>query len=505
MQNNKRSLWSLLGFIVTVSAVLAYVAADNNVLAGLIGNKPVVAGPVTVSADLVQDKVLAGSDGQVAVSLTLAAAEIEQLDHAPVQHADLVIVLDRSGSMQGQKINDARQAVMQLVDRLTARDRLALVTYSNGVQTVSPLIAMDDDHRRQVKAAVQKIYSGGGTNLGGGLQEGIATLMQIPAAGRQRKVILISDGLANQGITDPLALGRMAGGAVEQNFTVSTVGVGYDFNEILMTTIADHGAGRYYFLENPNAFAEGFDIPEGRPVVGFLARINRIKGPEVLVNAFAEVFEKEFQSTRNVAASGLEIRVPLKNGVQLVHAGGYPVQIKDGHAIVHPGDLISGQQRKMFLTFKVPTDRERDIDLGHFDVSYQHNGENRNLHSRENLTLACVADKRDVIASIDQTAWGDQVVQDDFNQLKEEVADAIRKGEKDEALKQIHEYEKRTRAVNAAVGSAKVADNLDQELPSLRQSVEATFAGPPAAVAEKKKQASKALQYESYKIRRDKK
>jgi len=297
--------------------------------------------------------------------------------------------------------------------------------------------------------------------------------MQTPSAGRQRKVILISDGLANQGVTDPNALGNMAAGAVEQNFSVSTVGVGYDFNEVLMTTIADHGAGRYYFLENPNAFAQ--------------------------------VFEKEFEATRNVAATGLEIHVPLKNGLQLLHAGGYPVQIKDGYAIVHPGDLLSGQQRKMFLAFKVPTDRERDFDLGTFEVSYQQNGQTRNLHSQEKLALACVADKRDVIASIDQAAWGDQVVQDDFNQLKEKVADAIRKGEKDEALKQIHAYEARTRAVNAAVGSAKVAGNLDQDLPSLRQSVEKTFAGPPAAVAAKQKKTSKALQYESYQNRRDKK
>jgi Ca-activated chloride channel family protein len=116
-----------------------------------------------------------------------------------------------------------------------------------------------------------------------------------------------------------------------------------------------------------------------------------------------------------------------------------------------------------------------------------------------------VADKKAVLSSIDQAAWGDQVVQEDYSQLKERVADAIRKGEKDEALKQINEYETRNRAVNAAVGSSKVAGNLAQELPTLRQSVEETFAGPPASVAEKKKQTSKALQYESYKIRRDKK
>jgi Ca-activated chloride channel family protein len=473
MRNDKRSLWGLLGLIVTVSAVLAYVAADNNVFAGLIRPAPVSRGPVAVDVDLVQHKVLAGSDGRVAVSLTLAADQIELPEGRPVQHADLVVVLDRSGSMDGSKLQDARQAVLQLIDRLTAQDRLAVVTYSSGVEIVSPLVFMDADHRDHVREAVLRIHSGGGTNLGGGLQQGIATLLHTQARDRQRKVILISDGLANEGITDPQVLGAMAAGAVERNYTVSTVGVGYDFNEILMTTIADHGAGRYYFLEDPMAFAR--------------------------------VFEKEFQAARNVAAAGMEIRVPLKNGLQVTHAGGYPVHIKDGCAVVHPGDLLSGQQRKLYLTLQVPTDREAEIDLGAFDVTYQSNGAAHHLSSREKLVIACVADKKAVLSSIDQAAWGDQVVQEDYSRLKESVADAIRKGEKDEALKQIQEYESRNRAVNAAVGSGKVAGNLAKDLPVLRQSVEETFSGPPAAVAEKKKQASKALQYESYKVRRDKK
>ena len=473
MSNNKKSLWSLLGLITVVCAVLAYVAADNNVLAGLIDPQPVSAGPLTVTTDLVQDKVLVGSDGQMAVSLTLRAAPVEPSDGAPPPLTDLVVVLDRSGSMQGRKIDDARQAVLRLIDRLTAQDRLALVAYSNNVETVTPLTAMDDGHRRQVKAAVQAVYADGGTNLGGGLEQGITLLQRTPAGGRQRKVILISDGLANLGVTDPQALGRMASGAMEQNFTISSVGVGNDFNEVLMTTIADNGAGRYYYLENPNAFAQ--------------------------------VFEKELNAVRNVAASGLEIRVPLEHGLQLVHAGGYPVQVKEGYAVVHPGDLISGQERKLFLTFKVPTGREGEIHLGNFEVSGQHNGAPIHLRSREKLTLACVADKKAVLSSIDRDTWSDQVVQEDFNQLREAVADAVRKGEKEEAFKRIHAYEARTRAVNAAVGSAEVAKNLDQELPGLRQSVEETFAGPPAAVAAKQKKTSKALQYESYKIRRDKK
>jgi Ca-activated chloride channel family protein len=240
-----------------------------------------------------------------------------------------------------------------------------------------------------------------------------------------------------------------------------------------MTTIADHGAGRYYFLENPNAFAQ--------------------------------VFEKEFKSTRNVAASSLELRIPLSDGIKLIHAGGYPIGYENGHAVVHPGDLLSGQERKLFLTYMIPTNKERDFDLGVFEVDYMSNGVAKRVVGNSGLTLACVADQKVVAASIDQAQWADQVIKEDYNQLKEEVAEAIRNGQKKAALVKIQEYEDHKRFVNAGVGSAKVSENLINDLPNLRQSVEETFAGAPAAVAEKKKQRSKALQYEAYQIRRDKK
>jgi Ca-activated chloride channel homolog len=286
-------------------------------------------------------------------------------------------------------------------------------------------------------------------------------------------VILISDGQANQGITDPMELGNMASGAATQNVAVSTVGVGFDFNEILMTTLADHGAGRYYFLED--------------------------------LKNFALVFDKEFQDTRNVAASGMEILVPLGKGIRLVNAGGYPIQVNDNHAVIRPGDLLSGQQRNLFLTFQVPTDKEEEITLGGFQVRFNHNGAAHGIATSGQMVLACVKDPGEVTASIDAPLWSARVIQDDFSQLKEAVADAIGKGEKDLAMDQIREYETRNEAINATVGSEVVAGNLKTDVQALRQGVEETFTGPPAAVAEKKKQNAKALQYESYLIRRDKK
>ncbi|MCX5880860.1 MAG: VWA domain-containing protein [Deltaproteobacteria bacterium] len=480
MKMVKNSFLVVLGLIMAASATLAYVGSGNSVFAQLFSSNHPPKDPVPVHTDLlavrahlVQDKVLKGSDGQVSVSLTLDAAKIPRSDHRPVDHADLVIVLDRSGSMAGQKLSDARLAVMQLIDRMTAKDRLAIITYSNAVQVVSPLVDMDEAHRHQLKTVVAQVNADGGTNLGAGLKHGIQTLMQTPANGRQRRVILISDGQANQGITDPLELGNMASGAATQNVAVSTVGVGFDFNEILMTTLADHGAGRYYFLEDPKKFAL--------------------------------VFDKEFQDARNVAASGVEIRVPLGKGIRLVNAGGYPIQVNDGQAVIRPGDLLSGQQRNLFLTFQVPTDKEEEFLLGEFQVRFNHNGAAHNIATSGQMVLACVKDPGEVTASIDAPAWSARVIQEDYSQLKEAVADAIEKGEKDKAMGQIREYETRNEAINATVGSAVVAENLKTDVQALRQGVEDTFAGPPAAVAEKKKQNSKALQYESYQIRRDKK
>jgi Ca-activated chloride channel family protein len=322
-------------------------------------------------------------------------------------------------------------------------------------------------------AVVKQVYAGGGTNLGGGLSRGIDLLMPTADAGRQRKLILISDGLANQGITDPSVLGRMASAAVENRFSISTVGVGLDFNEMLMTAIADQGAGHYHFLEDPQGFAQ--------------------------------VFETEFQATRHVAAANVEIRIPLEPGVRLVSAGGYPIRHDDGSAIIHPGNLLSGQSRTLYLTLEVPTAVEKEIVMGRVQVHYQRHGESRTVNVTRPLTVACVPDPTAVLASIKKDSWADQVVQEEFNRLKEEVAADIRDGDQTRAHVRIQEYEAKQEAINTVVGSGKVAKNLGTDVQVLRQRVDETFTGAPAAVAQKKKQVSKALQYDGYQMRRDKK
>lgn len=475
MNRYKNGFLTILIMIGITGAALAYM--DTNELSGALPHVPVKGSGgddiIAIHSSLTQDKVMKGADGSVSVALTISAINSMVSAAEKIQPVDLVVVLDRSGSMNGQKIRDAKKAVMHLLGQLSPQDRIALITYSNGVEILSPLVQVNDASREDLSARVNRINSGGGTNLGGGLKNGIAVLRRVTSTDRQRKVILISDGLANHGITSPVELGAMAANGSEENLAVSTVGVGYDFNEVLMTTIADHGAGNYYFLENPQDFAR--------------------------------VFEKEFKTTRTIAAGGTELRIPLKDGLQLVGAGGFPIRIEDGVAVIRPGNILAGQERTIFLSYRVPTGEERTFSLGNIELSYQHDGKQQIAVAPEELSIACVQNEQEVLASIDETVWTEQVLKEDYSRLKENVATAIRTGSKDEALQAIGEYEERTTSINSSVDSDKVSQNLEKDVKALRQSVQSTFAGAPAAVAEKKKQQAKSLQYESYQIRRDKK
>lgn len=457
----------LVGCLIAVTCVAMAYSSSGMGTAPVAGVK---AGIMTLSGDLTRDKVLYGGDGKVALSLTMSADKVFDLDKGDARHVDLVIVLDRSGSMQGRKIKDAKQAILSLLSNLSKEDRFALVSYSDGVRRHSNLLKTTATNRMLLTMAIQEISAGGGTNLGAGLQEGIKVLLKARKNGNLGKVILVSDGLANQGITDPTALGSMASIAVQKEFAVSTAGVGNDFNEYLMTTIANRGTGNYYYLENPNAFAA--------------------------------VFQREFQNTRNAAATSVEIRIPLTDGISLVDAAGYPIEIKNNQAVFYPGDLLSGQTKKLFVTLRVPTNEEGTFELKGVNARYIHRGAPYTVMLSKPFQIACVKDKHEVFASIDKSEWEEKVLQDDYNRLREEVAADVRKGKKKEALDRINRYYNEQQSVNSVVGSSQVADNLDKDVEALRGVVKETFIGTPAAVEQKQKKNAKALQYEGYVGRR---
>jgi Ca-activated chloride channel homolog len=476
-RKSRRSLAVVMGLILLTGVAMLIAGhtetsdARLTVPTGAPGSGP--EDPIRLDAHLVQDKVLRGSDGIVTLALTLTASAPPYLEDSAQHAVDLVVVLDRSGSMNGRKISDARRAVQQLMGNLSPRDRLALVAYDNTAASLSGLLPMTEDNRHELSAVVSGIQPGGGTNLGGGLEAGLDILAATAPADHQRKLILISDGLANQGVTDPYALGRMAASGLAKDWVVSTVGVGNDFNEHLMTTLADHGAGNYYYLENPAAFAS--------------------------------VFEREYRHAAAAAASGVVISVPVQDGVQLVDAGGYPIEVRDGRALFNPGNLRFGQTRTHYLSFKIPTETAHKATIEGLRVQFRSDAGLVVTTLPDTYTVACVESRDDVVASIRKDVWEEKVLQEDFGRLKEAVAEAIRSGDEQRAMQRIQSYRQEKAAVNDVLASPRVAQNLEEDVDALGAYVQETFAGKPEAVVLKQKKNAKALQYEAYQKRRAKK
>jgi Ca-activated chloride channel family protein len=475
MKKNRIRQLLLVGcLIATTCFAMAYAGKTSLTTSGIVQTASSKNGIVTLSGSLTQDKIYSGSDGMVSLALTINTDDITDNsiagDAGNIGHVDMVIVLDRSGSMAGKKLDDAKKAAMNLISKLSPSDRFALVTYSNTAVRLSDLEYVTPSTRERLRNAISKISAGGGTNLGHGLTEGINMLTRAEKASNLGRVVLISDGLANQGIIDPNVLGNMASVAAEKDFSITTVGLGHDFNEQLMTAIADRGTGTYYYLENPSAFAA--------------------------------VFQKEFHRANTVAASAVKIRIEEKNGIKLVNAGGYPISYKNNTAIFFPGDLQSDETRKLFLNLKVPTGREQTFNIDGIDLSYRFAGQAYTVKLSTPFTLACVTDHKAAIASIDKDTWGYKVIKEDFNRLKEEVAKDIKIGRKKEALKRIEQYHSTQQTINAQVQSEAVAGNQKKDLKNIRDTQADTNTGKESEVREKQKINAKALQYEGYSGRR---
>ncbi len=180
--NNRRTLVVVVSLILLTGVAMVIAGHREASVARLTtrtgGPTSGAQGAPTVDAHLVQDKVLRGSDGIVTLAVTLTAPEANFRETDARHAVDLVVVIDRSGSMKGRKITDARRAVQRLMDTLSPQDRLALVAYSNTAESVSGLLPMTASSRRELAAAISGIQPGGGTNLGGGLAAGLDLLSE---------------------------------------------------------------------------------------------------------------------------------------------------------------------------------------------------------------------------------------------------------------------------------------------------------------------------------------
>lgn len=215
----------------------------------------------------------AGMDGKIHVGMTLSRKYIgpsgQQTVYMMVQlkqpkidlgaerlPLNVSFVLDRSGSMHGAKLTYTKKAVNFAVEHLGGEDIASVVTFDSQVDVLLP--AEKVAHKDAMMQQINGIYPGGTTNLSGGLLRGAGLVRENVAEGLINRVVLLTDGLANEGVVDPGKLVEMVKGLREKQITVSTLGVGSDFQEDLLVDMAEAGGGNFYFIESPDKIPEIF-------------------------------------------------------------------------------------------------------------------------------------------------------------------------------------------------------------------------------------------------------
>ena len=182
----------------------------------------------------------------------------ENAQTVPRLPLNLSLVLDRSGSMGGQPLSYAIQAAQKLVEYLTPEDYLSVVIYDDTPQTIlSPQLVQDEE---AIQSQIGRIRAGGLTNLSGGWLMGCDRVKQNQSSERINRVLLLTDGQANQGITNPQVLINTAREQAEQGIITTTLGFGNYFNEDLLIGMANAAGGNYYYIQTPDEAEAVFRI-----------------------------------------------------------------------------------------------------------------------------------------------------------------------------------------------------------------------------------------------------
>ncbi len=186
----------------------------------------------------------------------------------------LALVIDRSGSMSGAPLEHAKLAARQAVRALLPGDRVAVVAFDHEIHVVVPTTIVGQD-RRAVEAAIGAITSGGTTALHAGWVEGFTQALQHLVPKGLNRIALLSDGLANVGVTDPTAIANDVREAAGAGVGTSTIGLGRSFDEGLLRHLADAGGGSYTFVESPEGLADLFETE--------LAGLSALRGRNVRI------------------------------------------------------------------------------------------------------------------------------------------------------------------------------------------------------------------------------
>ena len=200
--------------------------------------------------------LLAGHENIVDVLIRVQAPDQPKNGLPERQPLNLSIVIDRSGSMGGKPLHEAKRAAVFMIESLKPTDRASVVAYDNSVSVVA-----ENGHirvKQNFKSAIAQIETGGTTNLHGGWLKGAEEAAKHLSGATTSRVLLLSDGQANEGLTSVEEISVQCAQLADTGVTTSTYGLGDSFNEDLMVAMSRTGRGSAYYSETAESLLERF-------------------------------------------------------------------------------------------------------------------------------------------------------------------------------------------------------------------------------------------------------
>ena len=379
---------------------------------------------------------------------------------------NIAIVIDRSGSMnEKKKLEYVKRAVDYILEQVKEDDYVSIVTYNDYVN-----VLQRSQHITNIYDLQDKIYdikADGYTNLSEGMFEGYDQVNNTYSRGYVNRVLLLTDGLANRGITDDYELSKKVRDKNRRDgITISTFGVGNDFNENLLTDIADYGKGNYYYINNSTK------IPD--------------------------IFAQELKGVRSLVAEATKVRIKFPTEyLTPSKIYGYPYDISGNEVVIDFKDVFAEQTKSVLIKFdikkKIDSKINFESDLSYNDVS----SDFKEVSENDNQYLQPTTSKDEYTRNSNET-----VVQNislfESNQMMEDALKEADNGNYDRAqniLKNAQEYmNTQMGSVQASTEMRQQSDNMDKYSKDLDAAKTKT--------EDEKKEMQKSGKYDNYNSRK---
>lgn len=304
----------------------------------ILSSLPADAGSTRIKlrADLGQSAVVAGEEKRIFLRVDLEGLPFARREYrTPV---NIALVIDRSGSMRGPKLEHAKEAAIMALGRLGPEDRVAVIAYDHNVNVLVPSTRASD--HEGLRSRIGRLTAGGRTALYAGVEQGLREVARGKRRDAVNRIILLSDGLANVGPSSPHALGELGQRAAEDGISITTIGLGLGYNEDLMTKLAFASDGNHAFVERPSDLVK--------------------------------IFNQEFGDALSVVAQDVEIHIDCGPGVRPMRALGRKAEIKGGRISLRFNQLYGEQRKYVIVELATPKDlRPGSAEIARVNVGYR--------------------------------------------------------------------------------------------------------------------------------------